>query len=125
MMFRIMSLIPLSNSIYNHMNIIITESQYRRLISENFQQEKEMISDLLKDYDFDHVIRFDITKDDDIDRVGSVFLVLDIDLFYKLDFYLRDKVINVTKNKIEGIIKKYLGLKNIYVGSYFERRESL
>ena len=102
-MFRIMSLIPLSNSIYNHMNIIITESQYRRLISENFQQEKEMILDLLKDYDFDHVIRFDITKDDDIDRVGSVFLVLDIDLFYKLDFYLRDKVINVTKNKIEGI----------------------
>lgn len=124
-MFWIMSLIPLSNGIYNHMNIIITESQYRRLISENFQQEKEMISDLLKDYDFDHIIRFEFTKDDDIDRVGSVFLVFDIDLFYKLDFYLRDKVINVTKNKIEGIIKKYLGLKNIYVGSYFERKESL
>ena len=125
MMFRIMSLIPLSNSIYNNMNIIITESQYKRLISENFQQEKEMILDLLKDYDFDHVIRFEFTKDDDIDRVGSVFLVFDIDLLYKLDFHLRDKVINVTKNKIEGIIKKYLGLKNIYVGSYFERRESL
>ena len=107
------------------MNIIITESQYRRLISENFQQEKEMILDLLKDYDFDHVIRFEFTKDDDIDRVGSVFLVFDIDLLYKLDFHLRDKVINVTKNKIEGIIKKYLGLKNIYVGSYFERKESV
>ena len=125
MMFRIMSLIPLNDGIYNNMNIIITESQYKRLISENFQQEKEMILDLLKDYDFDHVIRFEFTKDDDIDRVGSVFLVFDIDLLYKLDFHLRDKVINVTKNKIEGIIKKYLGLKNIYIGSYFERKESL
>lgn len=120
-----MNLIPLNDGIYHYMNIIITESQYKRLISENFQQEKEMISDLLKDYDFDNVIRFEFIKDDDNDRVGTVLLVFDIDLFYGLDSYLRAKVINITKNKIEGIIKKYLGFKNIYIGSYFERKESL
>ena len=106
------------------MNIIITESQYRRLISENFQEEKEIILDLLKDYHFDNIIRFEFTKDDDNDRVGSIFLVLDIDLLYGLDSYLRAKVINMIKDKIGGIIKKYLGLKNIYIGSYFERKVS-
>lgn len=99
------------------MNVVITESQYRRLISENFQQEKEMILDLLKDYDFDHVVRFEFTKDDDIDRVGSVFLLFDIHSLNGLDSYLKNRIINVTKNKIEGIIKKYLGLNNIYVGT--------
>lgn len=125
MMFWIMSLIPLSNGIYNHMNIIITESQYRRLISENFLQEKEMISDLLQEHDFDGIIRFEISKDDDIDRVGSVFVVFDFNWSSNVDYYLRDKAVRIIKNKIGGMIKKYLGLDNIYIGSYFEDRESL
>ena len=124
-MFWIMSLIPLSNGIYNHMNIIITESQYRRLISENFLQEKEMISDLLQEHDFDGIIRFEISKDDDIDRVGSVFVVFDFNWSSNVDYYLRDKAVRIIKNKIGGMIKKYLGLDNIYIGSYFEDRESL
>ena len=124
-MFWIMSLIPLSNGIYNHMNIIITESQYRRLISENFLQEKEMISDLLQEHDFDGIIRFEISQDDDIDRVGSVFVVFDFNWSSNVDYYLRDKAVKIIKNKIGGMIKKYLGLDNIYIGSYFEDKESL
>lgn len=112
-------------SIYYYMNIVITESQYRRLISENFQQEKEMISDLLQEHDFDGIIRFEINKDDDIDRVGSVFVVFDFNWSSNVDYYLRDKAVRIIKNKIGGMIKKYLGLDNIYIGSYFERKESL
>ena len=111
--------------IYHHMNIIITESQYRRLISENFQQEKEMILDLLKDYDFDGIIRFEFSQDDDIDRVGSVFVVFDFNWSSNVDYYLRDKAVRIIKNKIGGMIKKYLGLDNIYIGSYFEDKESV
>ena len=120
-----MNLIPLNDGIYYYMNIIITESQYKRLISENFQQEKELILDLLNEHDFDGVIRFEISKDDNFDRVDTVFAVFDLDWLSWLDYDLKNRAIFVIKTKIRDTIKKYLGLDNIYIGSYFERKESL
>jgi hypothetical protein len=107
------------------MKIIITESQYRRLISENFQKQKEMILDLLSDLNFDGVIRYEFSDTEDRNEVTDIFVVFDVNWepFDKEDplFYVRrDRLAIKIKMEIKNFIKKYLGLEHIYIGTYFE-----
>jgi hypothetical protein len=80
----------------------------------NFEKQKSLIETLLSRFDFENVCGFDILKDDDLDRVGSVMIAFagsqpEPDSYY---YYL------TTRKKVKKIIKDYLGLNNYFLGFY-------
>lgn len=106
------------------MTVIISESQYLRLISENFENQKYMINDLLKSFDFDGVIRYEFSSDEENpNEVTDVFVIFDLD-WESDNIFARERLVNKTKIQVRDIIKKWLGLNNVYVGSYFEKTKS-
>ena len=59
------------------MNIILTESQYKKLFGQsgNFEKQKKVVENILSKIKADGVCGFEIKKDDELDRVGTITIV--------------------------------------------------
>jgi hypothetical protein len=76
----------------------------------NFEKQKGLVENLLSRFEFENVCGFDIVQDEDLDRIGTVFVIFSGSFKY---IY-----VNKVKSRVRAIINNYLGLDNIYVGSY-------
>lgn len=84
---------------------------------EKFEHEKNMIEKLISKFKFEYICGIDIKMDDENDRVSSVILIFSRDVYNSP--YIRPEQIIDTRSKVNKILKTYLGLKNVYVGTEF------
>lgn len=103
----------------------------KRILSEelgdtksNYEKQVAVLKKLLKSKDYEGVCRYDFTHDEENDRVAGVYVIFSVDWYRKSDEqkYLNMQFISIqtTKEDIKQIAKKYLGIENLYVGSYLE-----
>jgi len=108
------------------MKYIITESQYRNLLKENYKQEINLIKKILNYKTYEGVCDYAFVDDEETNKVGSVIVVFSQDWYFfsegNDDFELNRKrrAIEDTKLKVRNVIRKYLGMNNVYVGSVIE-----
>jgi len=103
----------------------------KRILSEelgdtnsNYEKQVTVLKRLLKSKDYEGVCRYNFTHDEDHDRVASVLVIFSSDWYRLSDEqkYLNKQLMKIqaTKQDIRQIAKKYLGMENLYVGSYLE-----
>ena len=103
----------------------------KRILSEelgdtesNYEKQVRLLSRLLKSKSYEGVCSYNFTHDEDNDRVASVIVLFSSDWYRKSDEqkYLNKQFISIqtTKQDIKQIAKKYLGIENLYIGSYLE-----
>jgi hypothetical protein len=103
----------------------------KRILSEelgdtnsNYEKQVAVLKRLLKSKDYEGVCRYNFTHDEDHDRVASVLVIFSSDWYRLSDEqkYLNKQLMKIqaTKQDIRQIAKKYLGMENLYVGSYLE-----
>lgn len=90
----------------------------------NYEKEVAGLKKLLGAKNYEGVCRYDFTHDKDNDRVAGVIVIFSNDWYRKSDEqeYLNKQFISIhtTKEDIKQNAKKYLGIKNLYVGAYLE-----
>jgi len=78
----------------------------------NFEKQKTLIEKLLSRYNIEGICGYDIyPDDDDPDKIGTILFA-----YSKKFMKLHDVSIFGTRLEIKDILKKYLGLKDIYIG---------
>lgn len=92
------------------------------------QKQTRIIKKLLNGRSFEGVCGFIFIEDEDDDRVSDIMIIFSEE-WYRTDNdakYLNKKLqlIQETKEKVRDIIKMYLSINNIYVGSYLEKCDS-
>jgi hypothetical protein len=85
---------------------------------EKFEHEKKMIEKLISNFKFEYICGINIKMDDENDRVSSVILIFSRDV-YKSPYIRHVQYPTDTRIKVKKIIKTYLGLENVYVGTEF------
>lgn len=109
------------------MKIIITESQYRNLFEQTtqFEKDEKLIRALLSKFNYEGICGYDMISDDDSDRVRSIILKFSKDWYRSSDETMelnrKFNLIKTTKDEIKKMINKYIGLKNIYIGSVLDK----
>jgi hypothetical protein len=85
---------------------------------EKFEHEKKMIEKLISNFKFEYICGINIKMDDENDRVSSVILIFSRDV-YNSPYIRHVQYPTDTRIKVNKILKTYLGLKNVYVGTEF------
>lgn len=104
---------------------------FKRLVSEelettksNYEKQVLVLKKLLKSKDYEGVCRYDFTHDEENDRVAGVYVIFSSDWYRQNDDskYLNIQLIKIktTKRSIENLVQRFLGIENLYVGSYLE-----
>lgn len=90
----------------------------------NYEKEVAGLKKLLRAKNYEGVCGYNFTHDKDNDRVAGVIVIFSNDWYRKSDKqeYLNKQFISIhtTKEDIKQNAKKYLGIKNLYVGAYLE-----
>lgn len=90
----------------------------------NYEKQVAVLKRLLKSKDYEGVCHYHFTHDQDNDRVAGVIVIFSSDWYRQSDDakHLNIKLLSMTRIKkdIRQIAKKYLGIENLYVGSYLE-----
>ena len=112
------------------MKYIITESQYDNLLKENYEQEINLIKKVLNRNTFEGVCDYAFSDDDETNKVGSVIIVFSQDWYFfgenndDVELNRKRRLIEKTKIRVRDMIRKYLGMDNVYVGSVIEECDS-
>lgn len=93
----------------------------------NYEKEVKILNKLLDSKSYEGVCGFTFTQDEDEEgnsKVGSVLIIFS-DEWYRssdnaVDLNRKLKYMSETKTNVKKTIVKFLGLKDIYVGSYLE-----
>lgn len=94
----------------------------------NYEKQVAVLKRLLKSKDYKGVCGYNFTHDKDNDRVAGLIVIFSNDWYRKseeqkyLNMQLMD--IQMTKQDIRQIVEKFLGMENLYVGSYLEDCDS-
>lgn len=90
----------------------------------NYEKQVAVLKRLLKSKDYEGVCRYNFTHDEDNDRVAGVIVTFSSDWYRKNEEqkYLNIQLMKMqtTKQDIRQIAKRFLGIENLYVGSYLE-----
>jgi len=90
----------------------------------NYEKQVAVLKRLLKSKDYEGVCRYNFTHDEDNDRVAGVIATFSSDWYRKNEEqkYLNIQLIKMqtTKLLIKKLAEKFLGIENLYVGSYLE-----
>ena len=103
----------------------------KRILSEeldttksNYEKQVAVLKKLLKSKDYEGVCRYNFTHDEDNDRVASVIVIFSSDWYRQNEDskYLNIQLIKIqtTKLLIKKLAERFLGIENLYVGSYLE-----
>jgi hypothetical protein len=90
----------------------------------NYEKQVAVLKRLLKSKDYEGVCSYNFTHDEDNDRVAGVIVIFSSDWYRLSDEqkYLNIQLMKMqtTKQDIRDIAKRFLGIENLYVGSYLE-----
>jgi len=90
----------------------------------NYEKQVAVLLRLLKSKDYEGVCGYSFTHDKDNDRVAGVHVEFSSDWYRLSDdqkyLNLQLRKMQETKRDINQIAQKYLGIENLYVGSYLE-----
>lgn len=90
----------------------------------NYEKQVDVLERLLKSKDYEGVCRYNFTDDKLRDRVAGVQVIFSSDWYRQNEDskYLNIQLIKIqtTKLLIKKLAEKYLGMENLYVGSYLE-----
>jgi hypothetical protein len=97
-------------------------------IKSNYEKQVRVLKKLLKSKDYEGVCSYNFTHDKDNDRVAGVIVIFSSDWYRQNEDskYLNMQLmkIQMTKQDIRQIVEKFLGMENLYVGSYLEDCDS-
>ena len=100
----------------------------KRILSEelgdtksNYEKQSKLIKKLLDGKSYEGVCDYMFIPDDDHDRVSSVMITFSEEWFRSSDetqeLNRKFKLVQTTKDDIGKLISRFLGIKNVYVGS--------
>ena len=97
------------------MNIILTESQYKKLFeqSSNFEKQKKLIGNILSKIKPEGICGFEIKKDDELDRVGTITIVYSDTLYFRNPGESYEFLVNF-RERIHKLLDS-LGFGEVYV----------
>ena len=92
----------------------------------NFEKQAKLIKKLLDGKSYEGVCDYMFIADyDDNDRVGSVMITFSEEWYRSNDetqeLNRKFKLVQTTKDDIGKLISRFLGIKDLYVGSYLDK----
>lgn len=133
---KILPLHLLGGFLFNNLFIIMyIQHIIRRILKEelgetksNYEKQVAVLKKLFKTKSYEGVCRYIFTHDKDNDRVAGLIVIFSSDWYRKSEEqkYLNMQLmkIQMTKQDIRQIVEKFLGMENLYVGSYLEDCDS-